>query len=255
VADLAGGTWPALARHAAVVLTRDLDQAASVSDRIRLLADCRTAFGEADALPSITIVARLRADPEAPWCEPAPAPPPSGWPPCSLTTTSAPRLSGSESPSARSGATTAPTSPTHGRVTAPRCRGTRHNRHKRPRPAQTRDGLKRVTDRSVTAKTSVTGLSCGNDLMTDVTGPPVRRRQRRCRMTADTFPVDQLYRVPDAMRLLSMSRTVIYEQLRSGRLRSVHQGRARLIPAAAIRDYIALLESEAQAESQPDMTT
>ena len=31
----------------------------------------------------------------------------------------------------------------------------------------------------------------------------------------------QLYRVPDAMRLLSMSRSVIYEQLRSGRLRSV----------------------------------
>src|SRR5580698_3045215 len=29
VADLAGGTWPGLARHAAVVLTRDLDQAAS----------------------------------------------------------------------------------------------------------------------------------------------------------------------------------------------------------------------------------
>jgi excisionase family DNA binding protein len=57
-----------------------------------------------------------------------------------------------------------------------------------------------------------------------------------------------LYRIPDAMRLLSMSRTVIYEQLRSGRLRSVHQGRARLIPASAIRDYIALLETEAEME-------
>ena len=57
-----------------------------------------------------------------------------------------------------------------------------------------------------------------------------------------------LYRIPDAMRLLSMSRTVIYEQLRTGRLRSVHQGRARLIPANAIRDYIALLETEALTE-------
>ncbi|MEV0971009.1 helix-turn-helix domain-containing protein [Microtetraspora glauca] len=50
----------------------------------------------------------------------------------------------------------------------------------------------------------------------------------------------------DAMRLLSMSRTVIYEQIRSGRLRSVKKGRTRLIPALAITDYIALLEQEAR---------
>jgi excisionase family DNA binding protein len=56
----------------------------------------------------------------------------------------------------------------------------------------------------------------------------------------------QLYRVKDAMRLLNMSRTVIYEQLRSGRLNSVRQGRARLITADAIRDYIALLKREAE---------
>jgi excisionase family DNA binding protein len=55
----------------------------------------------------------------------------------------------------------------------------------------------------------------------------------------------RLYRVKDAMRLLNLSRTVIYEQLRAGRLRSIQQGRARLISADAIRDYIALLESEA----------
>jgi excisionase family DNA binding protein len=56
----------------------------------------------------------------------------------------------------------------------------------------------------------------------------------------------QLYRVKDAMRLLNLSRTVIYEQMRAGRLRSVQQGRARLITADAIRDYIALLKSEAE---------
>ena len=72
VADLARGQWPELARHAAVVLTADRDQAANVSDRIRLLADCRTAFRDAEALPSTTLVTRLRADPEAPWCEPPP---------------------------------------------------------------------------------------------------------------------------------------------------------------------------------------
>jgi excisionase family DNA binding protein len=56
----------------------------------------------------------------------------------------------------------------------------------------------------------------------------------------------RLYRVKDAMRLLNLSRTVIYEQLRANRLRSIRQGRARLITADAIRDYIALLESEAE---------
>jgi hypothetical protein len=36
----------------------------------------------------------------------------------------------------------------------------------------------------------------------------------------------RLYRIPEAMELLSLSRTVIYEQIRAGRLRSVTQGRA-----------------------------
>jgi excisionase family DNA binding protein len=57
----------------------------------------------------------------------------------------------------------------------------------------------------------------------------------------------QLYKVSDAARVLSISRTVVFELLRSGRLRSVKQGRTRLIPTAAIRDYIALLEKEAEA--------
>lgn len=56
----------------------------------------------------------------------------------------------------------------------------------------------------------------------------------------------QLYRVKDAMRLLNLSRTVVYELLRTGRLRSIQQGRARLIIADAIRDYLALLENEAE---------
>jgi excisionase family DNA binding protein len=55
----------------------------------------------------------------------------------------------------------------------------------------------------------------------------------------------QLYEVADVMLMLRLSKTVIYELIRSGRLRSVKQGRARRIPVAAIRDYIALLEKEA----------
>lgn len=57
----------------------------------------------------------------------------------------------------------------------------------------------------------------------------------------------QLYKVSDVMQILSLSRTVIFELLRSGRLRSVKQGRTRLIPASALRAYIALLEKEADA--------
>jgi excisionase family DNA binding protein len=56
----------------------------------------------------------------------------------------------------------------------------------------------------------------------------------------------QLYRVTEAMALLSLSRSVIYEQLRSGRLASVHVGRTRLIPADAITEYVALLTREAE---------
>ncbi len=67
-------------------------------------------------------------------------------------------------------------------------------------------------------------------------------------LPAATTPC-QLYRVPEAMQLLSMSRTVLYEQIRSGRLRSVTQGRTRLIPAEAIADYVALLVREAAADA------
>ena len=57
----------------------------------------------------------------------------------------------------------------------------------------------------------------------------------------------QLYRLPEAMEILSLSRSAIYELLRSGRLRSVKEGRARLIPATAIADYVALLQRESEA--------
>ena len=66
-------------------------------------------------------------------------------------------------------------------------------------------------------------------------------------ITTERVPEFKLYRVPEAMALLSMSRSVIYEQIRSGRLRSVCQGRARLIPAAAIAEYVQTLMREAEA--------
>jgi excisionase family DNA binding protein len=64
---------------------------------------------------------------------------------------------------------------------------------------------------------------------------------------ADLSQKKALYRVPEAMRLLSMSRSVLYNQIRAGRLRSVKEGTVRLIPADAIVAYVALLETEAEA--------
>jgi excisionase family DNA binding protein len=64
-------------------------------------------------------------------------------------------------------------------------------------------------------------------------------------MTDTRTTTRQLYRVTEAMALLSLSRSVLYEELRCGRLRSVHVGRTRLIPANAITDYVTLLEREA----------
>ena len=88
---------------------------------------------------------------------------------------------------------------------------------------------------------------------------PGTRALTPCRMTASRSKESdehvspsqgsrkQLYRIVDAVAVLSLSRSVIYEQIRSGRLRSVTQGRTRLIPASAITEYIALLEQEADA--------
>ena len=49
----------------------------------------------------------------------------------------------------------------------------------------------------------------------------------------------------DAADVLSLTRSVIFELLRSGRLRSVHEGRTRLIPHEALVEYIAALEDAA----------
>jgi excisionase family DNA binding protein len=56
--------------------------------------------------------------------------------------------------------------------------------------------------------------------------------------------VPELYPIQDAMRLLSMSRSVLYEQIRCGRLKTVKQGRRRLVPAIAVAEYINLLLKE-----------
>lgn len=67
IADTAGGEWPNNARAAVLALTTDDINVDTVSLKVRLLIDIRTAFGQADGLTSETLVARLRDDSEAPW--------------------------------------------------------------------------------------------------------------------------------------------------------------------------------------------
>ncbi|MEV0197396.1 DUF3631 domain-containing protein [Nonomuraea sp. NPDC050691] len=69
VADHAGGHWPERARVAVLALAAEADESAQPSTRVRLLADCRTAFATDTALPTAVLLERLKADPEAPWAD------------------------------------------------------------------------------------------------------------------------------------------------------------------------------------------
>ena len=65
-------------------------------------------------------------------------------------------------------------------------------------------------------------------------------------MTETASPIRALYDVTEAMALLNLSRSQIYELIRSDRLVTVTQGRRRLVPAEAITAYVARLVSEAR---------
>ena len=47
-----------------------------------------------------------------------------------------------------------------------------------------------------------------------------------------------LYDVDEAAEALRLSRSVLYELIRSGRLRTVKQGRQRLVPVSALSEYV-----------------
>ena len=68
VADAAGGDWPRRARVAAVALVADSKES-TPSLGIRLLADLRAVFGEADAMATGSILSALHGLDEAPWAE------------------------------------------------------------------------------------------------------------------------------------------------------------------------------------------
>jgi Protein of unknown function (DUF3631) len=66
IADIAGGTWPQDARRAACLLSGESQDGAI---GVELLVDIHRALGEAEALRSADLVAKLTADPERPWAE------------------------------------------------------------------------------------------------------------------------------------------------------------------------------------------
>ena len=51
--------------------------------------------------------------------------------------------------------------------------------------------------------------------------------------------VDRWLRVTDAMRITSLGRSSIYQQMELGNLRSVKCGGARRIPESALREFMA----------------
>ncbi|BBJ42103.1 MULTISPECIES: helix-turn-helix domain-containing protein [Streptomyces] len=49
---------------------------------------------------------------------------------------------------------------------------------------------------------------------------------------------DELLTVPEVMARLKIGRSTVYDLIRSRRLPSITIGRARRVPAAALRDFI-----------------
>jgi excisionase family DNA binding protein len=60
---------------------------------------------------------------------------------------------------------------------------------------------------------------------------------------ATTAVTPVLYRVEEAAEALRLSRSVIYELIRSDRLRTVKEGRLRRVPVEALAEYVASLDA------------
>src|SRR6266487_562289 len=69
LADAAGGHWPETARAACIRLTSHTSAEAEATARERILEDVREVFGDDGQLYTSTILERLHALEEAPWCD------------------------------------------------------------------------------------------------------------------------------------------------------------------------------------------
>ena len=77
------------------------------------------------------------------------------------------------------------------------------------------------------------------------TTAPIGSGLRQSRLAREPEPV--LYKIPEVMAMLRMSRGALYQEMSAGRLRKVKRGRSVFVTAAAIADYVALLEQETEA--------
>jgi excisionase family DNA binding protein len=80
--------------------------------------------------------------------------------------------------------------------------------------------------------------------MSDALGDALRelvRAEVRAELAAQraTQVPPRLLSVSQAAAALSLSRASLYKELSTGRLRTVHVGRRRLVPESALADYIA----------------
>jgi hypothetical protein len=66
-------------------------------------------------------------------------------------------------------------------------------------------------------------------------------------VVAQSAPDAVWYKIPEVMRMLRMSRGAVYQEISAGRLRKVKRGRSVFITAAAIADYVALVQRETEA--------
>ncbi|MFP3990294.1 helix-turn-helix domain-containing protein [Streptomyces sp. E11-3] len=67
-------------------------------------------------------------------------------------------------------------------------------------------------------------------------------------MATAVEPAEQiLYRPEEAATVLRIGRSMVYEEIRLGRLQTVRIGRRRLVPPEYIERYVELLKREAEA--------
>ncbi|MFD9320227.1 helix-turn-helix domain-containing protein [Streptomyces sp. NPDC060053] len=67
-------------------------------------------------------------------------------------------------------------------------------------------------------------------------------------MSTAVAPAEQiLYRPEEAAIVLRIGRSMVYEEIRLGRLQTVRIGRRRLVPPDYIAEYVELLKREARA--------
>jgi excisionase family DNA binding protein len=65
------------------------------------------------------------------------------------------------------------------------------------------------------------------------------REELRAEAVASPRAPDRLLSVDEAGATLNLGRSLVYQEIAAGRLRTLKVGRRRLVPAAAIADYIA----------------